>query len=68
MWLRKGNEGSPAVEMLFCAFCTSTVGADALPGPSLCPWSLTVGARRPGSRDAHATRSGSDSRQPPPDP
>lgn len=26
MWLRKGNEGSPAVETLLCAFCTLTVG------------------------------------------
>lgn len=35
MWLRKGSEGSPAVEMLLCAFGTLTAGADARPGPSL---------------------------------
>lgn len=35
MWLREGNEGQPTVETLFCTFRTSTVGADALPGPSL---------------------------------
>ena len=26
MWLRKGNEGSPAVETLLRAFCTLTLG------------------------------------------